>query len=133
MDISLGHARPLMLFWELVVLHPTLGTSGSSRNGTYLQGVRRRPLRCEDRESSRLLHRCKQALFLLKPSSLLSCGVRLKHHSPKSPTSMPKNVMAPVHPGTVLREEYLQPLGMSANALAKALHVPASRIHDILL
>lgn len=46
---------------------------------------------------------------------------------------MPKNVMAPVHPGTVLREEYLQPLGMSANALAKALHVPASRIHDILL
>lgn len=44
-----------------------------------------------------------------------------------------KNAMAPVHPGTVLREDYLKPLGMSANALAKALHVPASRINDIVL
>ncbi|RYE91837.1 MAG: addiction module antidote protein, HigA family [Oxalobacteraceae bacterium] len=44
-----------------------------------------------------------------------------------------KNAMAPVHPGAVLREDYLKPLGMSANALAKALHVPASRINDIVL
>jgi antitoxin HigA-1 len=33
----------------------------------------------------------------------------------------------------VLREDYLKPLGMSVNALAKALHVPASRINDIVL
>lgn len=41
--------------------------------------------------------------------------------------------MRPVHPGEVLREDYLKPLGLSANALAKALHVPASRINDIAL
>ena len=44
-----------------------------------------------------------------------------------------KNVMAPVHPGTVLREDYLKPLGTIANALVKALHVPASQINDIVL
>lgn len=43
-----------------------------------------------------------------------------------------KNGMRPVHPGEVLREDYLVPLGMSANALAKALHVPAPRVNDIV-
>ena len=42
-----------------------------------------------------------------------------------------KNGMRPVHPGEILREDYLVPLGMSANALAKALNVPAPRINDI--
>jgi addiction module HigA family antidote len=45
---------------------------------------------------------------------------------------MPKNGMRPVHPGEVLREDYLVPLNMSANALAKALSVPAPRINDIV-
>ena len=39
---------------------------------------------------------------------------------------------APVHPGEVLREYYLVPPEMSANALAKALSVPAPRINDIV-
>ncbi len=43
-----------------------------------------------------------------------------------------KNGMRPVHPGEVLREDYLAELGMSANALAKALAVPAPRIDDIV-
>lgn len=43
-----------------------------------------------------------------------------------------KNGMRPVHPGEVLREEYLKPLGMSANALAKALSVPAPRVNDVV-
>ena len=43
-----------------------------------------------------------------------------------------KNGMRPVHPGEVLREDYLKPLGMSANALAKALSVPAPRINDVV-
>ena len=43
-----------------------------------------------------------------------------------------KNGMRPVHLGEVLREDYLVPLNMSANALAKALNVPAPRINDIL-
>ena len=37
----------------------------------------------------------------------------------------PRNRMRPVHPGEVLREEYLVPLNMSAHALAIALRVPA--------
>ncbi len=45
----------------------------------------------------------------------------------------PKNGMRPVHPGEVLREDYLKPLGMTANALSVALKVPASRINDIVL
>jgi antitoxin HigA-1 len=44
-----------------------------------------------------------------------------------------KNGMRPVHPGEVLREDYLLPLGMSPHALAKRLHIPASRINDIVL
>lgn len=43
-----------------------------------------------------------------------------------------KNGMRPVHPGEVLREDFLRPLGMSANALAKALNVPAPRINDLV-
>ena len=46
---------------------------------------------------------------------------------------MIKNGMRPVHPGEVLREDFLKPLQMSANALSKALHVPAGRINDIVL
>jgi addiction module HigA family antidote len=46
---------------------------------------------------------------------------------------MIKNGMRPVHPGEILREEYLLPLGMSVNALAKALHVPTPRINDVIL
>jgi len=45
---------------------------------------------------------------------------------------MAKNGMRPVHPGEVLREDFLVPLGMSANALAKALNVPAPRVNDIV-
>ncbi len=36
------------------------------------------------------------------------------------------------HPGEVLREEFMQPLGLTANALALALRVPATRVGDIL-
>ena len=42
-----------------------------------------------------------------------------------------KNGMRPVHPGEILREDFLIPLGMSANALSKAFNVPAPRINDI--
>jgi len=45
---------------------------------------------------------------------------------------MMKNRMRPVHPGEVLREEFLEPLGMSANALATQLRVPSTRLHEIV-
>ncbi len=45
---------------------------------------------------------------------------------------MSKNGMRPVHPGEILREDYLAQLGMSASALARALAVPVPRINDVL-
>lgn len=42
-----------------------------------------------------------------------------------------KNGMRPVHPGEILREDFMKPLGLSANALARALAVPAPRVNDI--
>ncbi len=44
----------------------------------------------------------------------------------------PTNKMRPIHPGEVLREEFLVPLGMSAHALALELRVPAPRINEIV-
>jgi antitoxin HigA-1 len=38
----------------------------------------------------------------------------------------------PIHPGEFLREDFLVPLGLSANALALALRVPVTRITEIL-
>lgn len=43
-----------------------------------------------------------------------------------------ENKMRPIHPGEILREEFLVPLGMSAHALALELKVPAPRINDIV-
>jgi addiction module HigA family antidote len=43
-----------------------------------------------------------------------------------------KNGMRPVHPGEILREEYIKAAGLTANALARALKVPAPRINDIV-
>ena len=43
-----------------------------------------------------------------------------------------KNGMRPVHPGEVLREDYLVPLEIKANTLAKALNVPAPQVNDIV-
>ena len=40
---------------------------------------------------------------------------------------------APIHPGEVLRMEFLEPLGMSVYALAAALHLPRPRLNDIAL
>jgi addiction module HigA family antidote len=45
---------------------------------------------------------------------------------------MSKNGMRPVHPSEVVREELMDPLGLSANALAKALNVPPPRINDVV-
>jgi addiction module HigA family antidote len=42
------------------------------------------------------------------------------------------NQMRPIHPGEVLREEFLEPLGLSAHALAQALRVSAPRVNDIV-
>jgi antitoxin HigA-1 len=38
----------------------------------------------------------------------------------------------PVHPGEMLREEFMKPMGISINGLALELHVPATRISEIV-
>lgn len=43
-----------------------------------------------------------------------------------------KDGMRPIHPGEILREDFLVPLNMSANALALALRVTAARINDVV-
>jgi addiction module HigA family antidote len=45
---------------------------------------------------------------------------------------MTNNGMRPIHPGEILREEFLEPLGMSVNALSKALHVTPTRMNEIV-
>lgn len=42
------------------------------------------------------------------------------------------NGMRPIHPGEVLREEFLEPLGITPTALARALNVSAPTINDIV-
>jgi addiction module HigA family antidote len=44
----------------------------------------------------------------------------------------PVNRMPAVHPGEILREDFLEPIGMTVNALSIALRVPATRIHEIV-
>jgi addiction module HigA family antidote len=43
-----------------------------------------------------------------------------------------RNRMRPIHPGEILREEFLVPSGMSGNQLALRLHVPANRVSGIV-
>jgi addiction module HigA family antidote len=40
--------------------------------------------------------------------------------------------LKPIHPGEILREEFMLPLRLNANKLALALHVPAPTVYDIV-
>lgn len=41
-------------------------------------------------------------------------------------------VISPIHPGETLREDFLKPLGLTANRLAMELLVPVTRINDVV-
>lgn len=45
---------------------------------------------------------------------------------------MPKKLLPPIHPGEILFEEFLQPMGITRYRLAKEIGVPAQRIGDIV-
>jgi addiction module HigA family antidote len=62
------------------------------------------------------------------------CGSKALYYdlSAELRTTMFKNGMRRVHPGEILREDYLVPLNLTANALARALNVPGPRINDIV-
>ncbi|HEX3345283.1 MAG TPA: HigA family addiction module antitoxin [Polyangiaceae bacterium] len=44
----------------------------------------------------------------------------------------PKNGMRPIHPGEILEEEFLKPLGLSSRKLADSLDVPPNRVSSII-
>jgi len=46
--------------------------------------------------------------------------------------SKSKSLMPPVHPGEVLREDFMRPLKLTVNKLALELRVPATRIGEII-
>jgi antitoxin HigA-1 len=46
---------------------------------------------------------------------------------------MIKKKLTPIHPGEVLQQEFVVPMGMTQNKLAMELHVPARRINEIVL
>jgi addiction module HigA family antidote len=46
---------------------------------------------------------------------------------------MRTNTLPPIHPGEILREEFMKPRGLSQNGLARALNVPPRRVNEIVL
>jgi len=46
--------------------------------------------------------------------------------------SVSKTLMPPVHPGEILREDFMKPLNLTVNKLALELRVPATRIGEII-
>jgi len=43
-----------------------------------------------------------------------------------------EKLMPPVHPGEILREDFMKPMNLTANKLALDLHIPATRIAEIV-
>ncbi len=51
----------------------------------------------------------------------------------KSSTIIAETLLPNPHPGEILLEEFLKPMGLSQNAVARAMHVPPRRINEIVL
>jgi addiction module HigA family antidote len=63
-------------------------------------------------------------------------GMKEDRHMQKSSTTTPRSasgLLRNPHPGEILLEEFLKPMGLSQNALARAVHVPPRRINEIVL
>src|SRR6266852_6432068 len=58
---------------------------------------------------------------------------RVRRGNCRLPLTMKTNKLAPIHPGEILREEFMKPHGLSQNALARGLKVPPRRINEIVL
>ena len=48
-------------------------------------------------------------------------------------TKSRKRDIGPVHPGDILKAEFIEPLGLSVNALSRAIGVPRTRLNDVVL
>ena len=58
--------------------------------------------------------------------------MKSKSHSTTNKKKAAQKKLAPIHPGEILLEDYMKPLGLSAHRLALDLHVPANRIAAIV-
>jgi addiction module HigA family antidote len=56
-----------------------------------------------------------------------------RHMSKSSTTTARNGLLHNPHPGEILLEEFLKPMGLSQNALARAVHVAPRRINEIVL
>ena len=57
----------------------------------------------------------------------------MRSKSPSTSTKSSKRRLAPIHPGEMLVEEFLKPLGFTQYRLAERIHVPRRRINEIVL
>ncbi len=53
--------------------------------------------------------------------------------SKSSTTTIDNDLLPNPHPGEILMEEFLKPMGLSQNALARAIHVPPRRVNELVL
>ncbi len=53
--------------------------------------------------------------------------------SKSSTTTIDNDLLPNPHPGEILMEEFLKPMGVSQNALARAIHVPPRRVNELVL
>jgi addiction module HigA family antidote len=59
-------------------------------------------------------------------------GVEFTDYHWREGRQMTETLLPPVHPGEVLRDEFLTPLGLSAGAVARATRVPRTRIERLV-
>jgi len=70
---------------------------------------------------------------MVKTSKLISVGqTKRRRRGAGGKIAKAKDLMPPVHPGEILREDFMKPLGLTINKLALDLHVPATRIGEIV-
>jgi addiction module HigA family antidote len=62
-----------------------------------------------------------------------ACDVEIVDYTSRELARMPKADKLPaIHPGEILREDFIRPLGLSMNKLALDLHVPVTRVAEIV-
>ena len=85
-----------------------------------------RPRNTRPEESRRGTQECARH----RPSgAIMACGKHMTITRPEAGWNINRT---PVHPGEMLREEFIKPLGISINGLALELHVPVTRVSEVV-
>ncbi len=99
-----------------------------ARKGAWRVGFARHPgaALCDLRES-----RIRCLRFVWRNGAAEAVEI-VDYHRSRGRRMANKGRLPPIHPGEILREEFLAPLGLSSHQLALALRVPATRLNDIV-